>query len=106
MAFYLCFDLVLALALFLTGWGFVRSQGRAARFLTGYNRRDPADRVADEAAMCRAYGRRMLAMAATFLLGALLDAFWAPAGCALAWAAFLAQLILLLRLRTRWEDGS
>ena len=40
------------------------------------------------------------------LLGALLDAFWAPAGCALAWAAFLAQLILLLRLRTRWEDGS
>lgn len=57
--FYMVFDFVMAVLMLLFGVYFYSSKGKAARFLSGYNRKPEGDRKKhDEDAMCRAYGNR------------------------------------------------
>lgn len=102
--FYLLFDLLMFFIMLGIGFFFYRSQGRAAGLLAGYNERSPeARRHVDEAAMCRAYGRRMMVMALPFAAGAVIDGFAPGVGCFIAWAAWLVLLGLLLFERHRRE---
>lgn len=101
---WLWFDLPMAAVMFLFGLYFYRSEGKAARFLSGYNARSEEERKKyDEAEMCRCYGKRMMNMANPFLGGALIDVFKPGVGCVLAWIAWVILFGLLLLERTRRE---
>ena len=98
------FDLMMAALMALIGWYFYRSQGKAANLLSGYNMRSPEERRHyDEPALCRLYGRQMMAMALPFLGGALLDFFRPGLGCMLAWGVWTVLFIRLILLRSQME---
>lgn len=68
---YICFDLLMALIMFLFGIFFYKSKGKAANLLAGYNSRSDEERKNyDENEMCMVYGKRMMFMAVSFLIGA------------------------------------
>ena len=61
------FDLGMAVIMFLFGICFVKSNGKAAAFLSGYNMKSTEERKQyDEKEMCRVYGNRMMWMALPF----------------------------------------
>lgn len=64
------FDLGMAVIMFLFGISFVKSNGKAAAFLSGYNMKSTEERKQyDEKEMCRVYGNRMMWMALPFVAG-------------------------------------
>ena len=103
--FYIVFDLAMAVVMFLFGVLFYESEGKAARFLSGYNLKTERERKKyDESAMCRAYGKRMMGMAIPFLVGADIDARHQGAGCLLAWMLWTVMFVLLFGDRHRREQ--
>lgn len=97
MRFYILFDIGMAAITFVTGILFYRSNGKAAKFLSGYNMKTSEERKRyDEPQMCRSYGKRMMYMAVSFLVGAVIDVWFAGAGCFVAWGVWFLMFILLL----------
>lgn len=95
--FYILFDIGMAVIMFAMGITFYKSNGEAAGFLTGYPIRPAKERKRhDEIQMCRNYGKRMMYMAVPFLLGAVIDIWFAGVGCLAAWVLWLVMFILLL----------
>lgn len=104
MMFYIIFDLMMALIIFLVGLYFYRSHGKAANLLSGYNMRSAQERKQfDETAMCRIYGKHMMFMVVPFLIGALVDFFHAGTGCIIAWICFIILWIFLMVERSKLE---
>ena len=102
--FYIIFDFSMAVIMFLFGISFYKSNGNAARFLSGYNMKSENERKKyDENAMCKAYGKRMMLMALPFILGIIIDTQYQGIGCLIAWAAWIVMLILLLVDRHKRE---
>ena len=102
--FYIIFDFSMAVIMFLFGISFYKSNGNAARFLSGYNMKSEDERKKyDENAMCKAYGKRMTVMALPFILGIIIDTQYQGIGCLIAWAAWIVMLILLLVDRHKRE---
>ena len=102
--FYIIFDFSMAVIMFLFGISFYKSNGNAARFLSGYNMKSENERKKyDENAMCKAYGKRMMLMALPFILGIIIDTQYQGIGCLIAWAAWIVVLILLLVDRHKRE---
>ena len=63
MYFYVLFDIFMAMCMSLFGLYFYRSNGKAARLLSGYNMRPESERRKyDENKMCRKYGAVMMVM--------------------------------------------
>lgn len=103
--FYIVFDLAMAVITFLFGALFYKSEGKAARFLSGYSLKTEQERRKyDENAMCRVYGKRMMAMALPFLAGAVIDARRQGMGCLMAWTLWTVLFVLLLAERHRREQ--
>ena len=70
-------DLILVLSLGAMGVGFLKSDGKACRFLSGYNMKTPEERAQyDEARICRDYGLLIIRWALFFVLGAIADLFF------------------------------
>ena len=102
--FYIVFDFSMAVIMFLFGISFYKSNGNAARFLSGYNMKSKDERKKyDESAMCKAYGKRMIVMALPFILGIIIDTQYQGIGCLIAWVAWIVMLILLLVDRHKRE---
>ena len=73
--FYIVFDFMMAVIMFLFGMWFYKSEGKAAKFLSGYNMKSADERKKyDENAMCKAYGKRMMFMSVPFIIGIIIDA--------------------------------
>ena len=54
---------MMAVIMFLFGMWFYKSEGKATKFLSGYNIKSADERKKyDENAMCKAYGKRMMFM--------------------------------------------
>ena len=95
--FYIVFDFAIAAIMLLFGMYFYKSNGNAARFLSGYNMKSKDERKKyDENAMCRAYGKRMIVMALPFILGIIIDTQYQGIGCLIAWTVWSVMFILLL----------
>ena len=102
--FYIIFDFTMAVIMLSFGIWFYRSNGSAVRFLSGYNMKSEDERKKfDENAMCKAYGKRMMAMALPFILGIIIDTQYQGVGCLIAWSAWIVMLILLLVDRHKRE---
>ena len=72
--FYIVFDFMMAVIMFLFGMWFYKSEGKAANFLSGYNMKSADERKKyDENAMCKAYGKRMMFMSVPFIIGIIID---------------------------------
>ncbi len=104
--FLILYDIGIAMIMFLMGWGFYQSNGKASKFLTGYNMRSEKDRKThlEEVYMCKNYGMRMMIMAIPFVIGAAIDFFKVGIGCTLAWIAWVILFILLLIKRNKLEN--
>ena len=110
--FYIVFDFMMAVIMFLFGMWFYKSEGKAANFLSGYNMKSADERKKyDENAMCKAYGKRMMFMSVPFIIGIIIDILigiiidiqYQGIGCLIAWAAWVVMLILLLVDRHKRE---
>lgn len=102
--FYIIFDFAMAVIMFLLGISFYRSEGKAVRFLSGYNMKSEEERKHyDEDAMCKAYGKRMMFMSLPFLMGIIIDIYYPGIGCLVAWAVWFVLFILLLVERRKRE---
>ncbi len=54
--FYIVFDFMMAVIMFLFGMWFYKSEGKATKFLSGYNMKSADERKKyDENAMCKVY---------------------------------------------------
>ena len=72
--FYIVFDFMMAVIIFLFGMWFYKSEGKATKFLSGYNMKSADERKKyDENAMCKAYGKRMMFMSVPFIIGIMVD---------------------------------
>ena len=60
---------MMAVIMFLFGMWFYKSEGKVAKFLSGYNMKSADERKKyDENAMCKAYGKRMMFMSVPFII--------------------------------------
>lgn len=104
MWIYMIFDLLMAIIMFLFGIYFYKSDGKAVRFLSGYNMKSEEERMKyDENAMCKSYGKRMMIMAIPFLLGIIIDIPFTGIGCLSAWGTWIILFIFLLIDRNNRE---
>ena len=95
--FYIVFDFSMAVIMFLFGISFYKSNGNAARFLSGYNMKSEDERKKyDENAMCKAYGKRMIVMSLPFIVGIIIDPQYQGIGCLIAWVVWTVMFVLLL----------
>lgn len=102
--FYVIFDFIMAVIMFLSGTWFYKSDGKAANFLSGYNRKSETERKKyDEKTMCKAYGYRMIVMSLPFVLGIMIDIQYQGIGCLTAWIVWFVMFILLLVDRSKRE---
>ena len=103
--FYIIFDFAMTVIMFLLGISFYRSEGKAVRFLSCYNMKSEEERKHyDEDAMCKAYGKRMIVMSLTFILGMIIDFQHQAIGCLIAWVIWVVMFILLLVDRHKREQ--
>lgn len=98
------FDLGMAVIMFLFGICFVKSNGKAAAFLSGYNMKSKEERKQyDEKEMCRVYGNKMMWMALPFVAGAAIDLLYSGIGCLAACVIWTVQFVLLMKERMKRE---
>lgn len=102
--FYIVFDFMMAVIMFLFGMWFYKSEGKAAKFLSGYNMKSADERKKyDENAMCKAYGKRMMFMSVPFIIGIIIDIQYQGIGSWIAWGIWLIMFVLLLIDRHKRE---
>ena len=97
--FYIVFDFMMAVIMFLFGMWFYKSEGKAAKFLSGYNMKSADERKKyDENAMCKAYGKRMMFMSVPFIIGIIIDIQYQGIGCWIALGIILADVVIIIVL--------
>ena len=102
--FYIVFDFMMAVIMFLFGMWFYKSEGKAVKFLSCYNIKSAdARKNYDENAMCKAYGIRMMFMSVPFIIGIIIDIQYQGIGCWIAWGIWLIMFVLLLIDRHKRE---
>lgn len=96
----------MATVMFLFGMIFYKSDGKAVRFLSGYNMKTEEKRKKyyEEKRMCRAYGKRMTFMSLPFIGGAAIDIFFNGTGFLIAWVLWIFLFILLIMNRYKREN--
>ena len=83
---------------------FYKSEGKAAKFLSGYNMKSGDERKKyDDNAMCKAYGKRMMFMSVPFIIGIIIDIRNQGIGYFIAWGIWFIMFVLLLIDRHRRE---
>ena len=103
--FLIPIDALMAAIFVLTGYGFWRSDGRAARYSAGFNSKSEAEqRQYDTERLCADFGRRMVLWSLCFILGGAADYFFPGAGSALAWGIWLVLLVSHVVDMSRHED--
>lgn len=104
MIICIVFDLMMTVLMLLIGSYFVHSEGKAVRFLSGYNMKSEKERKKyNEKEMCVAYGNRILCMALPFVMGTVIDFLYNGIGCLVACVIWTIQFILLMRERIKRE---
>ena len=102
--FYIVFEFMMAVIMFLFGMWFYKSEGKATKFLSGYNMKSADERKKyDENAMCKACGKRMMFMSVPFIIGIIIDIQYLGIGCLIAWGIWFIMFVLLLIDRHKRE---
>jgi len=105
MVFFVLFDIGMAAIMLGMGISFYKSNGKAANLLTGYNMKpNKMHEEFNKIQLCKDYGKRMMFMAVSFLVGAVIDIWFPGIGCIVAWGLWLVMFILLLVERHKREQ--
>lgn len=99
--FLIIFDILMFLILVITGLFFYKSDGKAAKFLTGYNMNSDDERTRyKEAKMCKTYGQKIITMSIPFTIAAPIDYTYPEKGMTFAWILWIILFFnLLLTIR-------
>lgn len=76
----------MALIFALIGYAFIKSNGKASKFIAGYNTKSEIERQQfDEIKLCNDFGKRIIIWAVCFVLGFVVDFFFVGFGTVFAW---------------------
>ena len=103
MFVFLCIDFMMVLLYLIIGIIFIRSNGRAIRYLTGH---DLAEKISNKSKeLCIICGKQIMKWSLCFIIGLAIDLFWAGAGLILATILNAVLLFRLMVLRDYFENG-
>ena len=82
MFVFLWFDSMMVLLYLIIGIIFIRSNGRAIRYLTGHNLDENISNKSKE--LCITHGKQIMKWSVCFIIGFAIDLIWVGAGLILA----------------------
>ena len=103
MFVFLCIDSMMVLLYLIIGILFIRSNGRAIRYLTGHNLDENISNKSKE--LCIICGRQIMKWSLCFLIGFAIDLLWVGAGLILAAILNTVLIIRLIVFRNHFENG-
>ena len=103
MFVFLWFDSMMVLLYLTIGMIFIRSDGRAIRYLTGHNLDENISNKSKE--LCIICGKQIMKWSVCFIVGFAIDLLWAGAGLILATILNVVLIIRLMVLRDHFENS-
>ena len=103
MFVFLCIDFMMVLLYLIIGILFIRSNGRAVRYLTGHDLDEKITNKSKE--LCIICGKQIMKWSLCFIIGFAIDLFWAGADLILATILNAVLLFRLMVLRDHFENG-
>ena len=92
--FFSIFDFLLGIAFVVIGGIFFNSNGRASKYIAGYNVKNEDERKNfDEVKLCKTYGKRMMFWSIPYFAGCMIDFKFEGIGMAIEFILFIILLI-------------
>lgn len=102
---FIVFDLFMAIIFAVIGFLFYNSDGKAVKYLTGYNMKFKDDRKQyDETKMCRDYGKRIMCWAIPFVIGIFIDSKYTGKGTPAAIILWIVLFVYFIVMRYKTEN--
>ena len=99
----LCIDFMMVLLYLIIGILFIRSNGRAVRYLTGHDLDEKITNKSKE--LCIICGKQIMKWSLCFIIGFAIDLLWVGAGLILAAILNTILIIKLMVFRDHFENG-
>ena len=103
MFVFLSIDFMMVLLYLTIGMIFIRSDGRAIRYLTGHNLDENISNKSKE--LCIICGKQIMKWSVCFIVGFAIDLLWAGAGLILATILNVVLIIRLMVLRDHFGNS-
>ena len=103
MFVFLCIDFMMVLLYLIIGILFIRSNGRAIRYLTGHDLDENISNKSKE--LCIICGKQIMKWSLCFIIGFAIDLLWVGAGLIIATILNVVLIIRLMVLRDHFENS-
>ena len=103
MFVFLGIDFMMVLLYLIIGIVFIRSNGRAIRYLTGHDLDEKISNKSKE--LCIIYGKQIMKWNVCFIIGFAIDLLWVGAGLIIATILNVILIIRLMVFRNFFENG-
>ncbi|WP_315370261.1 hypothetical protein [Oribacterium sinus] len=103
MFVFLGIDFMMVLLYLIIGIVFIRSNGRAIRYLTGHDLDEKISNKSKE--LCIIYGKQIMKWSVCFIIGFAIDLLWVGAGLIIATILNVILIIRLMVFRNFFENG-
>ena len=103
MLVILCIDFMMVLLYLVISILFIRSNGRAIRYLTGHNLDENISNKSKE--LCIIYGKQIMKWSVCFIIGFAIDLLWVGGGLILATILNAVLIFRLMVLRGHLVNG-
>ena len=103
MFIILCIDFMMVLLYLIIGILFIRSNGRAIRYLTGHTLDENIANKSKE--LCIIYGKQIMKWSVCFIIGFAIDLLCVGAGLILAFILNTVLIFRLMVLRDHFEEN-
>ena len=103
MFVFLCIDFMMVLLYLIIGIIFIRSNGRAIRYLTGHDFDENISNKSKE--LCIICGKQIMKWSLCFIVGFAIELLWVGAGLIIATILNVVLIIRLMVLRDHFEKG-
>ena len=103
MFVFLCIDFMMVLLYLIIGILFIRSNGRAIRYLTGHDLDEKISNKSKE--LCIICGKQIMKWSLCFIVGFAIELLWVGAGLIIATILNVVLIIRLMVLRDHFENS-
>lgn len=94
-------DLLMVIIFFIIGTYFYKSDGKAMRYLTGYEKKNRSKE--DESYLSKIYGKKIIKWGLIFIFGACIDLFYEGIGYLIAWGIWIVMFVIFMVERNKKE---
>lgn len=102
--FLILFDIGMAIIFLSIGIYFKESNGKASKYLTGYNTRSNDEKKdIDEVKITKEYGKIYILISLPFFIASIIDSYKMPYGILSAWIIWVIMFVYLLYRRKQNE---